>query len=87
MALAYDPLVLFASIPHPVFKLAVALRHLLNDDVRAARQVLVRGGFDEDGPTNLEFAGRHGAPSRKSEHSNPISSELMKSKEESHGMV
>jgi hypothetical protein len=49
MALAYDPLVLFASIPHPVFKLAVALRHLLNDDVRAARQVLVRGGFDEDG--------------------------------------
>jgi hypothetical protein len=44
---AYDALVRLSHTLHAVLKLAIALRHFLNNDVRAARHILVRGGFYE----------------------------------------
>jgi hypothetical protein len=59
LTLAHDAFVGLGHAPHSVFKLTIMIWHSCGDDVRASRDVSVKGGFEINGLTDLKFVDRH----------------------------
>jgi hypothetical protein len=59
LTLTHDAFVWLGHAPHSVFKLTIMIWHPFDDDVSASRDVLVTGGFEINGLTDLKFVGRH----------------------------
>jgi len=47
------------AAPHSIFKLAIMLRQSSSDDVRALRQISIKGRFEKNGLADLKFVGWH----------------------------